>query len=87
MNELAGKLLVAALAATPPVGPAPDAPVRNWCTPGYTVMVPDGREAWVSSVDGEICRVIADGEKYVTLMPHFILEPVYPQTFPMRAYR
>ena len=60
---------------------------ENWCTPGYTVMIADGREGFVSSVDGEICRVIANGEKYVTLLPHFLLEPVYPQLYVPRAYR
>jgi hypothetical protein len=60
---------------------------ENWCTPGYLVMIPDGREGFVSSVDGDMCRIIAAGEKYVTLMPHFIVEPVYPQPFPARAYR
>jgi len=42
-------------------------------------MVPDGREGRVTSVSGDICRVIADGEAYVTLIPHYIVEPVYPQ--------
>jgi hypothetical protein len=51
----------------------------NWCTVGYKVMVPDGREGRVTSVSGDICRVIADGEAYVTLIPHYIVEPVYPQ--------
>jgi hypothetical protein len=41
----------------------------------------------VTSTDGEICRVIADGEAYATLIPHFIVEPVYPQPFGPRAYR
>ena len=56
-------------------------PRANWCTVGYIVMVPDGREGQVSSIDGDICRVIADGEAYATLIPHFIVEPVYPQNF------
>jgi hypothetical protein len=59
----------------------PPAAAVNWCTPGYKVMVPDGREGIVTSIDGEICRVIADGEAYATLIPHFIVEPVYPQPF------
>jgi hypothetical protein len=76
--------MVAALAA--PAGI--EAPVeRNWCTPGYTVMMPEGREGVVTSIDGDICRVVADGEKYVTLIPHFIVEPVYPQAWPQREYR
>jgi hypothetical protein len=77
--------LVAALAA--PTG-IPELQVQdNWCTPGYTVMLPEGREGIVTSIDGDICRVVADGEKYVTLIPHFIVEPVYPQEFAARAYR
>jgi hypothetical protein len=53
----------------------------NWCTVGYVVMVPDGREGRVTSISGEFCRVLADGEANVSLMPHFIVEPVYPQDF------
>jgi hypothetical protein len=78
--------LVTALSA--PIDlPAPVAQSDNWCTPGYVVMIPDGREGFVSSVDGDMCRIIATGEKYVTLLPHFIVEPVYPQPFAPRAYR
>jgi hypothetical protein len=77
-------IVVAALAA--PVDVV-EQPARNWCTPGYTVMLPEGREGVVTSTDGEICRVIADGEAYATLIPHFIVEPVYPQPFGPRAYR
>jgi hypothetical protein len=86
MSDIAGAAaMVAALVA--PIG-IPDIPVQeNWCTPGYTVMLPEGREGVVTSIDGEICRVMADGEKYVTLIPHFIVEPVYPQGFAARAYR
>ena len=78
--------VVAALAA-PGELPPPQQTVSNWCTVGYVVMLPEGREGVVSSVDGEICRVFADGERYVTLIPHFIVEPVYPQQFAARAYR
>ncbi len=65
----------------------PESKSYNWCTPGYTVMIPDGREGVVTSIDGDICRVITDGEAYVTPLPHFIVEPVYPQKFAVRAYR
>lgn len=77
MEQIVGTLMLAA-AASFPQGEIPD---RNWCTVGYTIMMPDGREGRVSSIDGQICRVIADGEKYATLIPHFIVEPVYPQAF------
>jgi hypothetical protein len=79
--------VVALLAAI--AGPVDDArPDRlNWCTPGYTVMIPDGREGVVTSVDGDICRVVTDGEAFVTPIPHYIVEPVYPQQFAARAYR
>jgi hypothetical protein len=65
----------------------PDPVQKNWCTPGYTVMLPEGREGVVTSTVGDICRVVADGEAYATLIPHFILEPVYPQAFPLRPHR
>ncbi len=77
-------VVVAALSAPTDVG---EPPQRNWCTPGYTVMLPEGREGVVTSTDGDICRVVADGEKYATLIPHFIVEPVYPQLFAARSYR
>lgn len=60
---------------------------ENWCIPGTVVMITDGREGFVSSIDGDICRIIASGEKYVTLLPHFLVEPVYPQPYAPRAYR
>jgi hypothetical protein len=81
MSELAGTLVVASLAFSPAPAIVPPQQDQNWCTPGHTVMVPDGREAWVSSVEGDICRIIADGEAYVTLMPYYIVERVYPQPF------
>ncbi len=61
--------------------------IDNWCTPGYKVMVPDGREGRVTSIDGDICRVLADGEAYVTPIPYFIVEPVYPQIFAQHDFR
>jgi hypothetical protein len=85
MSDIAQAMaMVAALGA--PVG-IEEPPARNWCTPGYTVMLPEGREGVVTSTDGAICRVMADGEKYVTLIPHYVIEPVYPQAWPQREYR
>jgi hypothetical protein len=69
----------------PPVIEKPMVSLRpspgNWCTKGYQVMVPDGRQGLVTSVSGDLCRVLADGEAYVTQIPYFIVEPVYPQPF------
>jgi hypothetical protein len=85
MSDLTEALIVVA-ALSSPIDIAE--PVeKNWCTPGYTVMMPEGREGTVTSIDGVICRVVADGEAYATLIPHFIVEPVYPQPFAPRAYR
>jgi hypothetical protein len=86
MESLVTKLAMVAALSMPSDLSAPQQEA-NWCTPGYVVMIPDGREGFVSSVDGEMCRIIAAGEKYVTLLPHYIVEPVYPQPFPVRAYR
>jgi hypothetical protein len=81
MSEIAGSLVVASLTFWPAPAVVIPPVEQNWCTPGHTVMVPDGREAWVSSVDGDICRIIAEGEANVTLMPYYIVERVYPQPF------
>ncbi len=85
MGDISGALVVVAALSAPVDIPEPRQP--NWCTPGYTVMIPDGREGVVTSIDGDICRVVADGEAYATLIPHYIVEPVYPQPFAARAYR
>ncbi len=85
MAEISQTILVVAALVAPYDVPVPKS--NNWCTPGYTVMIPDGREGFVSSVDGDICRVITDGEKFVTPLPHYIVEPVYPQKFAARLYR
>jgi hypothetical protein len=84
MGEFATTVAVVAALYAPNTLPQAD---DNWCMPGYTVMLPDGREGVVTSLDADICRVVTDGEAYVTPMPHFILEPVYPQQFAARAYR
>ena len=56
------------------------APVpQNWCAVGQMVMIPDGREGPVTSVDGEICRVLVYGEKYVSLWAYFLIEPASPK--------
>ena len=65
-------LLTAAHAARPP-------DPGNWCQVGQKVMIPDGREGPVTSVEGEICRVLVDGEKYVSLWAYYVIEPAYPR--------
>jgi hypothetical protein len=85
MSDINNMMLVVAALSSPIDIPEPIE--KNWCTPGYTVMMPEGREGVVTSTDGDICRVVADGEAYATLIPHFIVEPVYPQPFAPRAYR
>ena len=42
-------------------------------------MIPDGREGPVTSLDGDICRVLVYGEKYVSLWAYYLIEPIYPQ--------
>lgn len=59
--------------------------VGNWCKPGHLVMIPDGREGRVTSVDGPICRVLAYGEGYVSVWTFDLVEPVYPIEHPERA--
>jgi hypothetical protein len=85
MSDISAVMALVATLSVP--ADMPEVPSFNWCTPGYTVMIPDGREGVVTSIDGDICRVVTDGEAYVTPIPHFIVEPVYPQKFAARAYR
>ncbi len=86
MTDISHTIITVMAALTAPFD-VPEPAQTNWCTPGYTVMIPDGREGVVTSVDGDICRIVTDGEKFVTPLPHFIVEPVYPQKFAARAYR
>lgn len=82
MDGVISAFMLVTAAIFPREEPVAKSPVSdNWCTPGYKVMVPDGREGRVTSIDGDICRVLADGEAYVTLIPYYIVEPVYPQIF------
>ena len=72
MNIVVAALSLAALTATPP---APG----NWCRVGQTVMIPDGREGPVTSVSGDICRVLVYGEKYVSPWAYYLIEPANPR--------
>jgi hypothetical protein len=85
MDGISGVVALLAAMSGPVEQPTPGG--LNWCTPGYTVMIPDGREGVVTSIDGDICRVVTDGEAFVTPIPHYIVEPVYPQKFAARSYR
>lgn len=74
MNIYLGALtILTAVHAAPPPDP------ENWCRVGQKVMIPDGREGPVTSVDGEICRVLVYGEKYVSLWAYYLIEPAYPK--------
>jgi hypothetical protein len=73
MRHLA--LTLAAVVAAVSNPPTPG----NWCKVGHIVMVPDGREGPVTSLDGNLCRVLLYGEKYVSLWPYDQIEPIYPQ--------
>ena len=87
MNEMLTSMLVASLSVVPqPLLVAPNLADNNWCPVGYTVMIPDGREGEVMSKSGDICRIVAVGEAYVTLIPYYLVEPVYPQAFKARTY-
>ncbi len=87
MNEMLTSMLVASLSMVPQ--PSPEKPVivdSNWCPVGYTVMIADGREGEVMSKSGDMCRIVAAGEMYVSLIPYYLVEPVYPQAFKARTY-
>ena len=62
--------------------PTPD----NWCRVGHTVMVPDGREGPVTSLDGDICQVLVYGESYASQWVYYLVEPVYPEKSSPHAF-
>ena len=74
---------IAAPTATPPA--APPTP-NNWCKVGHTVMVPDGREGPVTSLDGDICQVLVYGETYASQWVYYLIEPVDPKKPDDRAF-
>jgi hypothetical protein len=72
MRALLATLLLAA--------PATEVPApANWCAVGQTVMIPDGREGPVTSVSGDICKVLVYGEAFVSLWAYYLIEPAYPK--------
>lgn len=52
---------------------------ENWCRVGQLVIVPDGREGPVTGVNGDLCRVLAHGEAFVSLCPYHLIEPAHPR--------
>jgi hypothetical protein len=83
MKSLLATALVATTIAAPSAAPpTPD----NWCLVGHTVMVPDGREGPVTSLDGDLCQVLVYGETYPSQWVYYSIEPVYPQQSANREF-
>jgi hypothetical protein len=74
-------IAVQPLAALPVPAPPPESESESdsLCKVGTIVMIPDGREAQVTSYQDGICRVLAYGEAYASLWTDDMIEPVYPQ--------
>ena len=72
MSVVIAIFMLAAVADDPPTP-------ENWCQVGQQVIIPDGREGPVTAVDGDICKVLVYGEKYVSLWAYFLIEPAYPR--------
>lgn len=72
MHVAIATLMTLTLANVPPAA-------NNWCRVAQAVMVPDGREGPVTSVAGDICRVLVYGEAYVSLWAYYVIEPAYPR--------
>lgn len=77
-----------ALLATVVVATAIAAPAtpENWCQVGHTVMIPDGREGPVTSLDGDLCQVLVYGETYASQWAYYLIEPVNPPKRVNRAF-
>ena len=56
---------------------APPVP-GNWCRVGQQVMIPDGREGPVTSLEGDLCHVLVYGENDVSPWPFSLIEPIGP---------
>ena len=72
MTTALAALMLLTLANEPPVP-------GNWCEVGQQVVIPDGREGPVLSVNGTICRVLVYGEERVSLWAYFLIEPAHPR--------
>jgi hypothetical protein len=77
MKTLLATVFVAnAIAAPTAIPPAAPPSPNNWCKVGHTVMIPDGREGPVTSLDGDICQVLVYGETYASQWVYYLIEPV-----------
>jgi hypothetical protein len=79
MKALLATVFVATAIAAPPTP-------ENWCQVGHTVMIPDGREGPVTSLDGDLCQVLVYGETYASQWAYYLIEPVNPQKTVSRAF-
>lgn len=80
MKTLLATVFVAtAIAAPTAIPPAAPPSPNNWCKVGHTVMIPDGREGPVTSLDGDICQVLVYGETYASQWVYYLIEPVNPK--------
>jgi hypothetical protein len=70
-------MIVLATLLALPLATDPPSP-GNWCRVGQAVMIPDGREGPVTSVNGDICRVLVYGEAYVSLWAYYLIDPAFP---------
>ena len=87
MKTLLATVFVAtAIAAPTAIPPAAPPSPNNWCKVGYTVMIPDGREGPVTSLDGDICQVLVYGETYASQWVYYLIEPVDPKKPASRAF-
>lgn len=87
MKTLLATVFVAtAIAAPTAIPPAAPPTPNNWCKVGHTVMIPDGREGPVTSLDGDICQVLVYGETYASQWVYYLIEPVDPKKPDDRAF-
>ncbi|MDP1700060.1 MAG: hypothetical protein Q8L53_03745 [Aestuariivirga sp.] len=83
---LATVFFATATAAPTAIEPvAPPSP-NNWCKVGHMVMIPDGREGPVTSLDGDICQVLVYGETHASQWAYYLIEPVDPKKPDDRAF-
>jgi hypothetical protein len=80
-NEMKALLATVFVATAITAPPTP----QNWCQVGQTVMIPDGREGPVTSLDGDLCQVLVYGESHATQWAYYLIEPVNPPKTSSRA--
>ena len=81
-NEMKTLLATVFFATAIAAPPTPD----NWCKVGHTVMIPDGREGPVTSLDGDLCQVLVYGETHASQWAYYLIEPVDPKKPDGRAF-